>query len=142
MKKRIHRRSASSQINVTNLVDVSLTLVVIFILTAPLLKEGIEVNTPETTSSTELANDEEPIIVALTEDKAIYINEERIEEKWVGDRVKAEHDLHQDRVVLLKADASLDYGFVIGIMDQIREAGVTKLSLVTRGKEKERNLES
>lgn len=136
MRKR-HHRSLSSQINVTNLVDVSLTLVVIFILTAPLLKEGIDVDTPETTSSEELSNLEEPIIVAVTDERAIYVNEERIEEKWVGQRVKAEHDAHQDRTVLLKADAGLDYGFVIGIMDQIRESGVKKLSLVTRPKEKE-----
>jgi biopolymer transport protein TolR len=137
MKKRIRRRSSSSQINVTNLVDVSLTLVVIFILTAPLLKEGIEVDTPETTSSEELSNLEEPIIVAVTDQKAIYVNEQRIEEKWVGKRVKAEHEANQERTVLLKADAGLDYGFVIQIMDQIREAGVKKLSLVTRPKEKE-----
>lgn len=135
--RKFRLRSTPSEINVTNLVDVSLTLVVIFILTAPLLKEGIEVNTPETTSSRELSNLEEPIIVAVTNERAIYVNEKRIEEELVGKRVKAEYDIQKDRAVLLKADADLDYGFVIGVMDQIREAGVEKLSLVTRHKTKE-----
>lgn len=142
MKKRFRSTSLDSQINLTNLIDVSLALVVIFILTAPLLKEGIEVKTPETTSSKELANLEEPIIVAVTDAKAIYINDERCEQQFVGPRVRAEYEQDKNRAVLLKADAGLDYGFVIHIMDQIREAGVESISLVTRGKQEERKPES
>jgi len=134
MKRKIRRGSASSQINVTNLVDVSLTLVVIFILTAPLLKEGIAIDVPETTSSEELSSDEEPIIVDVSAERTIYVNERECPEDTVGQRVKAEHIMDRNRTVLLKADAGLDYGFVIHVMDEIRNAGVKKISLVTERK--------
>jgi len=135
--KRRRRSEAASEINVTNLVDVSLTLVVIFILTAPLLKEGIDVDTPETTAGKSLDDIADAVVVTITEDRAIYLNDDKdpVEMKWVGERVKAAYELVKENPVLLKADGSLDYSYVIEVMDQIRAAGVTKLSLVTRPKE-------
>jgi biopolymer transport protein TolR len=131
----------TSEINVTNLVDVSLTLVVIFILTAPLLKEGIEVNTPETEAGTSLDDISKAVVVSIDGDRQIYVNEDVVEEQFIGDRVKVEYDLSNESPVLLKAEDTLDYGYVVHVMDKIRAAGITKISLVTRPKQ-EAKLES
>ena len=119
-------------INVTNLVDISLVLLVIFILTAPLIKEGVDVQTPEVSAAETLDNLNYPIVVTVADNKQIYLNDDLCSEEDVGLRVRSEYDQDDSRAVLLKADKSLEYGYVMGVMDKIRTAGIKTVTLVTK----------
>uniref|UniRef100_A0A7C4TD50 Protein TolR n=1 Tax=candidate division WOR-3 bacterium TaxID=2052148 RepID=A0A7C4TD50_UNCW3 len=116
-------------LNVTNLVDVALTVLVVFIITAPMMTPGIDVNLPRTDAS--LPHDEEGITISIKENKEVFIENERVDIKNFETRLKKILEKKPPGVtVYLRADKSIDYGFVIEVVGRMRKAGVKDLGLV------------
>ncbi|MEE8136181.1 MAG: protein TolR [Thermodesulfobacteriota bacterium] len=129
-------RTVLSEINVTPFVDVMLVLLVIFMVTTPILYQGVNVNLPKTDSQPMSSLDREgKVVVTLNSDGAIFIEKEeyslsdlRIEiRKLMSEKGK---DVREEDV-FLRADRSVPYGTVVEVMSEIRNAGVTKLGLIT-----------
>jgi biopolymer transport protein TolR len=126
-----------AEINVTPLVDVMLVLLIIFMVTAPLLQMGIDVNLPRVKAkSIDVA--EEKLVLTITPAKEIFINKNRIP---IGDlRTKLESIFTSriDREVFMRADKTIPYGFVVEVMSEVRKAGVDKLGMITEPPEETR----
>jgi biopolymer transport protein TolR len=118
-----------SEINVTNLVDVSITILTIFIITAPMMTPGIDVNLPRTDGS--LPHDEEGITVSIRSTKEVYIDDEPVKVEDFEPQLKRVIEKKPPGVIVyLRADEVIDYGFVIDIVGRMRKAGVKELGLV------------
>ena len=126
-----------AEINVTPLVDVVLVLLIIFMVTAPMLSMGIDVNLPRVKSKTIDVN-EEKLVLTINKDREIYINKNRIPKEEL--RVKLENIFaaRLDKEIFLRADKTVAYGFVVEVMSEIRKAGVDKLGMVTETPEETR----
>ena len=123
------KKDLIAEINVTNLVDVALTILTIFIITAPMMTPGIDVNLPRTDAS--LPHDQEGITVSLKANKDIYIENDRIALSKFAERLeKILKTKAPGVVVYIRADKTLDYGFVIDIVGRMRKSGVKELGLV------------
>lgn len=116
-------------LNITNLVDVALTILVVFIITAPMMTPGIDVSLPKTDAS--LPHDEEGITVTVKGNKNLFIENDKIDE---GKFESTLQDMLKKKppgiTVYLRADESIDYGFVIEVVGKMRKAGVNELGLV------------
>lgn len=123
-------KGALSEINVTPLVDVMLVLLIIFMVTAPLMQQGIDVNLPKAKGK-ELAAEEERIMVTITKGNKIYINKNLIELSELGRKLQKIYQRRTDKEVFLKADKDIPYGFVVRTMAEIRNAGIEKLGMIT-----------
>ncbi len=116
-------------LNVTNLVDVALTVLVVFIITAPMMTPGIDVNLPRTDAS--LPHDEEGITVSIKENKQLFIESEPVNLRDFELKLKKIFEKKPPGVtVYLRADKNIDYGFVIEVIGRMRKAGVKDLGLV------------
>lgn len=116
-------------LNVTNLVDVALTVLVVFIITAPMMTPGIDVNLPRTDAS--LPHDEEGITISIKDNKNVYIENDRISINEFESKLKKILEKKPPGVtVYLRADKNIDYGFVIEVIGIMRKAGVKDLGLV------------
>ncbi|MFQ5682615.1 MAG: protein TolR [Candidatus Binatia bacterium] len=124
-------RASISQINVTPLVDVMLVLLVIFMVTAPIIQQGVQVNLPQTTSGA-IPGKEEQLVVSITRKGRIYLNENRISLAKLGIKLRAIRRLQADREVYLRADRNVRYGVVMKTISEIKRAGIQKLGMVTR----------
>jgi biopolymer transport protein TolR len=121
---------AISQINVTPLVDVMLVLLVIFMVTAPILQQGIAVNLPRVRAGA-LAGEDVQLVVSVTAGGDLYLNDARMTERNLGDKLRAILREQPQRQVFLRADAGVRYGEVMRVMSVVKEAGVEKLGMVT-----------
>ena len=122
-------RSALAEINVIPLVDVVLVLLLIFMLTAPMMYRGIDVNLPKTASKPTAI--EERLVLTITKDRLLYLNERALPLATLETRLR---ELLQDRTektIFVKADRDLAYGYVVETMDRIRRAGVERVGMVT-----------
>ncbi len=130
-------RRVISQINVTPLVDVMLVLLIIFMVTAPMMKEGINVNLPRVNASG-LALSEEPLVVTVDTNGKLFIMDAPVEFDEMRGKLKAIVLHRKDKSVLLKADEMVPYGAVAGAMGEIRKAGIAKIGMLTEpvGKKK------
>src|SRR5678815_2891716 len=120
-----------SQINVTPLVDVMLVLLVIFMVTAPIIQQGVQVNLPQTKASA-IAGSEEPLIVTVAKDGKIYLNDNVIGLADLGPKLTAIRKLQADKQVYLRADQDVRYGTVMKTIAEIKQAGIEKLGMVSR----------
>lgn len=120
-----------SQINVTPLVDVMLVLLVIFMVTAPIIQQGVQVNLPQTKASA-IAGSEEPLIVTVAKDGKIYLNDNVIGLADLGTKLSAIRKLQADKQVYLRADQDVRYGIVMKTIAEIKQAGIEKLGMVSR----------
>lgn len=118
-----------SEINVTPLVDVMLVLLIIFMVTAPLMQSGIGVNLPQ--AETVSAPAEEGLTLTITKDRYIHIEDSAINQFLLEQKLNEYFFGKEKKIVFLRADESLNYGFVIHIMDIIKKAGVEVLGLVS-----------
>ena len=120
-----------SQINVTPLVDVMLVLLVIFMVTAPIIQQGVQVNLPQTKANA-IAGSEEPLIVTVAKDGKIYLNDNVIGLADLGAKLSAIRKLQADKQVYLRADQDVRYGTVMKTIAEIKQAGIEKLGMVSR----------
>ena len=121
--------SALSEINVTPFVDVVLVLLIIFLITAPMMLRGIDVNVPKT--ETKNVGPEERLMLTVTKDRGIYLDDQlitlpRLERVLVGLRQR-----NPKAAIFLRADEGVAYGIVVKIMDAVKKAGIERLGMVT-----------
>ncbi len=119
-----------SDINVTPFVDVMLVLLIIFMVTAPMMTQGVAVTLPQATSDP-LPGQEEQLMVTIDRNKTVYINEEAVLFASLGEKVRGLTAGHPDRPVYLRADEAVSYGDVMRVMSQIKDAGVSHVGMVT-----------
>ncbi len=119
-----------SQINITPLVDVMLVLLVIFMVTAPILQQGVSIDLPEVTAAP-LVGSEEQLIVVVTRDGKVQLNDASIKIDELGRKLSTIVSVKPDRQVYLRADKNVPYGKVVEVMAAVRLAGVRKLGMVT-----------
>ena len=123
-----------SDINVTPLVDVMLVLLIIMMLVAPLLQQGISVTLPKAANSVDKPETRGQTTIAISLDKHVYLNSKEVEDTdKLGEVVKAllEDKGKDEKVVFIKADQAVDYGSVMATMDQLRAAGIEDMGLIT-----------
>ncbi len=119
-----------SDINVTPFVDVMLVLLVIFMVTAPMMLQGVEVDLPETTSQP-LASKKENLIISINNKNQVFINDFQVTLDFLQEKLKKILEGRENREVYLRADKEVSYGFVVRIMSELKEAGVENLGMVT-----------
>ncbi len=119
-----------SEINVTPFVDVMLVLLVIFMVTAPMIQSGISVNLPQ--AETESTPAEEGLTLTITKDKYIHIENSVINQFLLEQKLKEYFYGKEKKIVFIRADESLPYGFVMRILDISKKAGVEITGLITR----------
>ena len=122
-------RSTLAEINVIPLVDVVLVLLLIFMLTAPMMYRGIDVNLPK--SSGKPTAVEERLVLTITKDRAMYLNERPVAATALEGQLLQAFKNRPDKVLYLKADQGLAYGVVVETMDRIRRAWIDRLGMVT-----------
>jgi len=121
--------SALSEINVTPFVDVVLVLLIIFLITAPMLIRGIDVNVPRSESRN--TEPDERLVVSITKDQAVYLDEQRIELPRLETVLAGFKERNPSATIYIKADQNVPYGVVIRVMDAAKKAGIDKLGMVT-----------
>lgn len=126
-----------SEINVTPLVDVMLVLLIIFMVAAPMMMQGTDVQLPRTKAEP-LRSQEERLVITLNKKQEIFINEYQVNREELQEKLKVLYQNRKEGEVFLRADQSLPYGFVVQIMSDIKNAGVEKLGMVTEPKEEKK----
>ena len=121
--------STLAEINIIPLVDVVLVLLLIFMLTAPMMYRGIDVNLPRAAAKPTAV--EERMVLTVTKEQSLYLNERRITPAGLEDALRDAFRARTDKTLYLKADAGLSYGAVIEAMDRVRRAGIERLGMVT-----------
>lgn len=119
-----------SDINVTPFVDVMLVLLVIFMVTAPMMMQGVDVVLPETNSE-QLIPQKEHLIITINKQNQIYINDYQVELDFLREKLIKIFESREDREVFLRADKDISYGVVVLVMSELKGAGVEKLGMVT-----------
>ena len=130
LRRRNDPNKAMAEINVTPLVDVMLVLLIIFMVTAPMLSMGIDVNLPRVKSKS-VDVTEEKLVLTVNEAKEIYLNKTKLPLGEINSKLEAIFSNRIDREVFLRADKNVPYGFVVEVMSEIRKAGVDKLGMIT-----------
>jgi len=120
-----------AQINVTPLVDVMLVLLVIFMVTAPIIQQGVQVNLPQTKAGA-IPGTEELLIVTVAKNGKIYLNDNPMSLGELGEKLRAISKLQADKQVYLRADQDVRYGIVMKTIAEIKQAGIERLGMVTR----------
>jgi biopolymer transport protein TolR len=127
-------RQTLADINVTPLVDVMLVLLIIFMVTAPLIQQGVEVNLPDARAQPVKAEDEK-LVLSLKADRSIWLGSgdapARLTLDELEERLRANARVRQDRELYLMADRALPYGFVVEVMAAVQRAGVHNLGMIT-----------
>jgi biopolymer transport protein TolR len=123
-------RGVMSQINVTPLVDVMLVLLVIFMITAPMMQQGVQVNLPKADTKS-LPSQEETVIVSLERSGRVFINSAEVPLADLRGKLATMFANRTKKEVFLKADRDVPYGEVIKTMAEIKGAGIERLGMVT-----------
>lgn len=119
-----------AEINVTPLVDVVLVLLIIFMVTAPMLQMGIDVNLPRVKSKS-VDISEEKLVLTINGSKEIFINKTKIPVNDLRIKLETIFAARIDKEIFLRADKNVPYGFVVEVMSEIRKAGIDKLGMIT-----------
>ncbi len=120
-----------SEINVTPLVDVMLVLLIIFMVTAPMMTQGVDVDLPETTAKP-LRQKEEPLLVTIRKDGQIYFNNIKLDQTLLKQQLSALSMADHEKPIFLKADKQVPYGLVVSVMADIKDSGFDKLGMITQ----------
>ena len=124
-------RKLVSEINVTPLVDVMLVLLIIFMVTAPMMTQGVDVDLPETTAKP-LRQKEEPLLVTIKKDGRIYFNDIKLDQSLLKQQLAALSKADHEKPIFLKADKLVPYGLVVPVMADIKDSGFDKLGMITQ----------
>ncbi len=119
-----------SEINVTPLVDVMLVLLIIFMVTAPLMQQGVQVDLPKTQAQY-IQEDQQRVILSITKDLKIYIGKTEVSRDELEEKLVANEKLKSDKEIYLQADRVIPYGFVVDIMAVLKRAGVDQVGMLT-----------
>jgi biopolymer transport protein TolR len=119
-----------SDINVTPFVDVMLVLLIIFMVTAPMMVQGLNVDLPEATAKP-LKSEKENLIITINKDHQVFINDFQVTVDSLSEKLNKVLEGRRDREVYLKADKNIPYGIVVQVMAEIKGAGVEQLGMVT-----------
>jgi biopolymer transport protein TolR len=119
-----------ADINVTPLVDVMLVLLIIFMVTAPMLTQGVDVNLPQA-SAKAMRSDEERLVITVDSNSRIFVGRQPIEFNRLGGVLKEIVARRTDRQVYFRADRTVPYGFVVKVIAEVRNSGIEKLGMVT-----------
>jgi biopolymer transport protein TolR len=125
-----------AQINVTPLVDVMLVLLVIFMVTAPIIQQGVQVNLPAARSNA-IPGTEEHLVVTVAKNGKIYLNDNVMTSGELGAKLRAIVKSQPNKQVYLRADQDVRYGLVMQTIAEIKQAGIERLGMVTRPPDKE-----
>ena len=120
-----------SQINVTPLVDVMLVLLVIFMVTAPIIQQGVQVNLPQARAGA-IPGSEDLLVVSIAKNRKIYLNDNEMSLKELGAKLSAVRKIQPDKQLYLRADQDVPYGAVLKTIAAIKQAGIERLGMVTR----------
>ena len=123
-----------ADINVTPLVDVMLVLLIIMMLVAPLLQQGVAVKLPVATNTTDKPETQDQTVIAIGRDKSLYVNAKPVTEAELPTRINEILESKKEKIVLIKADEEVEYGAVMAAMDQLRQAGIEDIGLITEPK--------
>lgn len=123
------------EINVTPFVDVMLVLLIIFMVTAPMIQSGVSVNLPQ--AETESTPAEEGLTLTITKDKYIHIEQSVVNQYLLEQKLKEYFYGKKKKIIFLRADESLPFGFVLHVMDIAKKSGVEVVGIVTRPVEPE-----
>lgn len=127
------RRSNMSQINVTPFVDVMLVLLIIFMVTAPMLDQGVSVDLPEVKEAPSLPSKSEPLVITVEKNGELLIGKTRIKKiSKLSPVIMQALKGKESREVFLEADKAVPYGRVVEVMAEIKKAGIERLGMVTR----------
>ena len=119
-----------SEINVTPLVDVMLVLLIIFMVTAPMMMEGVDVNLPQTKTKS-IKTQEDPLILSVTKNGDVFLENHTVKLEELGQKIETVFKYRKEKEVLLRADKDIPYGFVVKVMAEVKRAGIAKLGMVT-----------
>ena len=120
-----------SDINVTPLVDVMLVLLIIMMLIAPMLQQGVSLRLPTATNTVDKPESADQTVIAIAANKEIYLNAKPIREADLAQRVTDILEGKTEKIVLIRADEEVEYGAVMAVMDQLRQAAVEDIGLIT-----------
>ena len=123
-----------SQINVTPLVDVMLVLLVIFMVTAPIIQQGVQVNLPQARSGA-IPGTEEHLVVTVAKNGKVYLNDNAMSLAQLGEKLRAIKKIDAKKQVYLRADQDVRYGTVMQAIAEIKKSGIERLGMVTRPEE-------
>ena len=123
-----------SDINVTPLVDVMLVLLIIMMLVAPLLQQGVSVRLPAATNTSDHPEVQGQTVIAIASNKDMYLNAKPVREAELATKVNELLENQKEKVVLIKADEEVEYSAVMAVMDQMRQAGIEDIGLITTRK--------
>ena len=119
-----------SDINVTPFVDVMLVLLIIFMVTAPMMMQGVDVSLPEATSEP-LDSEKDHLIITIDKKNQVYINDYKVTVDFLGEKLAKILEGRDEKGVFLKADENIPWGTVAKVMAEVKGAGVEKLGMVT-----------
>jgi biopolymer transport protein TolR len=123
-------RSSLADINITPLVDVVLVLLVIFMITAPVLQSGIEVAVPKTRTVKEIT--EQRLVLTINRDQQVFLGDTPVNVHDLGQRLRQSSGDTKKQVIYLRADERVPFGAFATVMDAVKQAGITNISIVTQ----------
>jgi biopolymer transport protein TolR len=123
-----------ADINVTPLVDVMLVLLIIMMLVAPLLQQGVAVRLPTAANTTDKPETQDQTVLAISQDKHMYLNARPIQEGELATKLNEILENKKEKIVLIKADEEVEYSAVMAAMDQLHLAGIEDIGLITERK--------
>jgi biopolymer transport protein TolR len=120
-----------SDINVTPLVDVMLVLLIIMMIVAPMLQQGVQLRLPKATNTSSKPESAEQTVLAIAANRTLYLNTRPVQEAELATKVNEALESKAEKIVIIRADAEVDYGTVMAAMDQLRIAGIEDIGLIT-----------
>ena len=120
-----------SDINVTPLVDVMLVLLIIMMIVAPMLQQGVQVRLPKATNTLSKPESAEQTVLAIAANRSLYLNARPVQESELATKINEILESKSEKIVIIRADVEVDYGTVMAAMDQLRTAGIEDIGLIT-----------
>jgi biopolymer transport protein TolR len=125
-----HTQTALAEINITPLVDVVLVLLVIFMITAPVLQSGIQVAVPKTKTVREIT--QQRTVVTIDKDQQVFLNDKPVNLNDLPSLLRSQNTDTTNQVIYLRADEKVPFGAFATVMDAVKQAGITNVSIVTQ----------